>query len=269
MARLKAVAAPRALQSASREIQSLAVNWIIEQTQIGRIVVPPSLPEGLAVFYTTVDFDERLNESVATQLMRLVHQRFGIEAALSSCAQVHGKNVVHAAGGAHWRECDSCDALWSASKGNALAIKVADCLPVSIADVKHGVIANIHSGWRGAAQRITAETIDVLERETAFDVVVSQAWLGPAIRACCFEVGEEVVDQLRASYPDAESFVDRSHSKPHVDVAGLTAALLIQRGFAPENVHDSGLCTRCDDSIFHSYRRDPKRGGRNLALIAR
>jgi hypothetical protein len=244
------------------------VNWIIEQTQIGRIVIPPSLPEGLALFYTTVDFEGRLNESVATQLMRLVHQRFGIEVALASCAQVHGKNVVQA-GGAQWRECDSCDALWSASKGSALAIKVADCLPVSIADMEHGVIANIHSGWRGAAQRITAETLDVLGRETAFDAAVAQAWLGPTIRACCFEVGEEVVDQLRASYADAETFVDRSRAKPHVDIAGLTAALLIDRSFAPENVHDSGLCTRCNDSIFHSYRRDPKRGGRNLALIAR
>ncbi len=245
------------------------MNWIIEETQIGRIVVPPSLPEGLALFYTTVDFEGRLNENVDTQLMRLVHQRFGIEATLASCAQVHGKNVVPAGGGADWRECDSCDALWLASTGNALAIKVADCLPVSIADVQHGVIANIHSGWRGAAQRITAETLDVLERETSFDAAVAQAWLGPKIRVCCFEVGEEVVDQLRTSYPEAETFVDRSRAKPHVDIAGLTAALLIQRGFAPENVHDSGLCTRCDDSIFHSYRRDPKRGGRNLALIAR
>jgi YfiH family protein len=245
------------------------VNWIIEQTQIGRIVVPPSLPEGLALFYTTVDFEGRLNESVATQLMRLVHQRLGIEATLSSCTQVHGKNVVNAIAAERWRECDSCDALWSASKGAALAIKVADCLPVSIADTQHGVIANVHSGWRGAAQRITAEVLDELERETAFDAGVAQAWLGPTIRACCFEVGAEVVEQLRASYPDAETFVDRSREKPHVDVAGLTKALLIQRGFAPENVHDSGLCTRCDDSIFHSYRRDPKRGGRNLALVAR
>jgi purine-nucleoside/S-methyl-5'-thioadenosine phosphorylase / adenosine deaminase len=245
------------------------VNWIIEQTAIGRIVVPSSLPEGLALFYTTADFEGRLNESVATDLMRLVHQRFGIEATLLSCAQVHGKNVVHAAGGAHWRECDSCDALWSAITGNALAIKVADCLPVSIADMQHGVIANIHSGWRGAAQRITAETLDVLERETAFDTSLAHAWLGPTIRACCFEVGEEVVDQLRVSYPDAETFVDRSRAKPHVDIAGLTAALLVQCGFAKENIHDSGHCTRCDDSIFHSYRRDPKRGGRNLALIAR
>jgi YfiH family protein len=245
------------------------VNWIIEQTQIGRIVVPPSLPQGLALFYTTIDFEGRLNDDVAAQLLRVVRDRFGIDAALTSCNQVHGRNVVNAAADKNWRECDSCDALWSSSKGAALAIKVADCLPVSIADMEHGVIANIHSGWRGAAQRITAETLDVLERETDFDAGVAHAWLGPTIRACCFEVGEEVVDQLRSSFAEAESFVDRSRAKPHVDVPGLTAALLVQRGFAPENVHDSGLCTRCDDSIFHSYRRDPKRGGRNLALIAR
>ncbi len=245
------------------------MNWIIEQSEIGRIVVPPSLPEGLALFCTTIDFEGRLNDDVAARLVRVVRDRFGVDAALSSCTQVHGKNVVNATAGERWRECDSCDALWSASTGAALAIKIADCLPVSIADMQHGIIANVHCGWRGAAQRITAEMLDVLERETAFDAVVAQAWLGPTIRACCFEVGEEVVDQLRASYTDAETFVDRSRAKPHVDVAGLTAALLVQRGFAPENVHDSGLCTRCDDSIFHSYRRDPKRGGRNLALIAR
>jgi YfiH family protein len=241
----------------------------MEQTGIGRIVVPPSLPEGLALFYTTIDFEGRLNNDVAATLMRLVHQHFGIEAALVSCTQIHSKNVVNAKADKRWRECDSCDALWSANDGTALAIKVADCLPVSIADMQHGVIANIHSGWRGAVQRITAETLDVLDRETAFDAATAQAWLGPSIRACCFEVGEEVVDDFRASYADAEEFIDRSRAKPHIDVAGLTAALLAERGFMRENIHDSELCTRCDDSIFHSYRRDAKRRGRNLAVLAR
>src|SRR5664279_1860504 len=148
MACWKAVAGATAVQSASREIQFAAVNWTIEQSETGRIVVPPSLPEGLALFYTTVDFEGRLNDDVAAQLMRVTHDRFGVDAALSSCTQVHGKNVVNAIAGERWRECDSCDALWSAFEGAALAIKIADCLPVSIADTQHGVIANIHSGWR-------------------------------------------------------------------------------------------------------------------------
>src|SRR5205823_5633262 len=121
-----AVAAPRALQSASREIQSAAVNWNIEQSEIGRVVIPPSLPAGLALFYTTVDFDGRLNDNVAAQLMRLVRDRFGVDATLASCTQVHGKNVINANASKPWHECDSCDALWSATTGSALAIKIAD-----------------------------------------------------------------------------------------------------------------------------------------------
>jgi len=239
------------------------LSWPIEQTGIGRIVVPPSLPDGFGLFYTTIDFDGRLDQEAAARLMRIVHDRFGIDATLSTCVQVHGRNVVRVTSDTRWRECDSCDALFSSDSGTALGIKVADCLPVSIADMDRGIIANIHSGWRGAVQKIAAEAIDVVGPVG----VNAQAWLGPSIRVCCFEVGEEVVDEFRASYSNAEAFVDRSNAKPHIDLPALTAALLIERGFAPKHIHDSRLCTRCDGSIFHSYRR--KRGGRNLAIAAR
>jgi len=238
--------------------------WAIEQTEIGRIVVPPSLPDGFGLFYTTIDFDGRVNHEEAARLMRIVKQRFGIDAALATCTQVHGRNVVRADNAPTWRECDSCDGLWSSDRGTALGIKVADCLPVTIADMEHGVIANVHSGWRGAVQKIAAEAIDAIGGVSP----TAQAWLGPSIRACCFEVGEEVVEQFRESYDKADSFVDRGKEKPHVDLPGLTTALLIERGLKPQNIHDSGLCTRCDGSIFHSYRRGTKRGGRNLAIAA-
>jgi len=238
------------------------LSWPIEQTGIGRIVVPPSLPDGFGLFYTTIDFDGRLDQEAAARLMRIVRDRFGIDATLSTCVQVHGRNVVRAINDTRWRECDSCDALFSSDSGTALGIKVADCLPVSMADMDRGVIANIHSGWRGAVQKIATEAIDVIGPVG----VNAQAWLGPSIRVCCFEVGEEVVDEFRAAYSNAEAFVDRSNAKPHIDLPSLTAALLIERGFAPEDIHDSRLCTRCDGSIFHSYRR--KRGGRNLAIAA-
>ncbi|MEA2338616.1 MAG: purine-nucleoside/S-methyl-5-thioadenosine phosphorylase / adenosine deaminase [Thermoanaerobaculia bacterium] len=233
-----------------------------EQTEIGHIVVPPSLPEGFGLFYTTIDFEGHLKGDAVAKLMCIVRERFGIDASLATCAQVHGKTVVRA--DKNTRECDSCDALWSSESGTALGIKVADCLPVTLADMERGVIANIHSGWRGAVQKIAAEAIDAIGGVTAD----AQAWLGPSIRVCCFEVGEEVVEQFRESYAEAERFVDRGGAKPHIDLPALTTALLIERGIKPQNIHDSGLCTRCDGSIFHSYRRDAKRGGRNLAIAA-
>ena len=236
--------------------------WTIEPSPIGRIAVPPFVPKGFAVFCTTRDYLGRITEELSRELTGVVRQRFGVEATLTTCLQVHGVRVARATASKQWRECDDCDALWSDSTHTALGIKVADCLPVTMVDSTHSVIANAHSGWRGAVQRITAETIDALERETAFDPASAFAYLGPSIRVCCFEVGEEVAAQFDARY------VDRSHSKPHVDLIAFTTDILRERGFAADRISDSELCTRCEGSVFHSFRRDGKGGGRNLSVVA-
>jgi YfiH family protein len=237
--------------------------WTIEQLPLlGRIAVPPSLPQGLGVFCTTRDFYGRLDDSIARQITDAVRDRFGVEAVLNTCTQVHGATVAHAPVSRQWRECDSCDALWTAEAGVALGIKIADCLPITLADPVHGVLANVHSGWRGAAQEIVRATLDTL-RTTAFDPGSSFAYLGPSIRVCCFEVGEEVADRFEARY------ADRSHAKPHLDLVAFTKDVLLRAGLPESNISDSGLCTRCDGSIFHSYRRDGAGGGRNLMIAAR
>ncbi|HEY2829517.1 MAG TPA: polyphenol oxidase family protein [Thermoanaerobaculia bacterium] len=227
----------------------------VEHSPFGRIVVASNAP----LFYTTRDFDGRLNDRVAGEITSFILERFGIDTVLNTCTQVHGVTVAAGEKSKRWRECDSCDALWSAEGGVTLGIKVADCLPVSMLDRANKIAANIHSGWRGAAQNIVGETLDVMERSSAFSALDAEAWLGPSIRVCCFEVGEEVAERFD------ERFVERAHAKPHVDLPAYTADLLRARGI--ERIHDSGLCTRCEGSIFHSFRRDGS-GGRNLALLA-
>jgi hypothetical protein len=208
--------------------------------------VPPKVPPGFTLFYTTIDFDGRIDD----RIREVIHP-----ATLATCHQVHG--IVSRRAPTADREPE-CDAIWSDQKNIALAIKVADCLPVSIIDPKNSVIANIHSGWRGAVQGITAATLDAVP----LDPSESLAFLGPSIRVCCFEVGEEVAAEFDAR------FIDRTLGpKSHVDIAALTIGVLRERGFAEERIVDPGLCTRCVGSIFHSYRRD-KRSGRNLAIVA-
>jgi hypothetical protein len=201
----------------------------IEPSPLGRIVVAPHVPPGHRLFYTTIDYhgtiDERLTQFIGKPI--------------AQCNQVHGATVTRCGGG-------DCDALWS-DVPSALAIKVADCLPVSL--IGHGKIANIHCGWRGAVQRIVDVTLDAVG-------AVTDAWLGPTIRVCCFEVGEEVARQFPAE------FVDCTHAKPHVDIPAF-----VRSSLPGVRVHDSELCTRCDGSIFHSYRRDGRTGGRNLAIL--
>lgn len=232
--------------------------WTIESSSIGRIAVPPDLPPNVALFTTTSDY--RGLHPFADDLVRVTKERFGITASLTTCSQVHGATATRAARANGWRECDSCDALWSAETEVALGIKVADCLPVTMIDPVHSVIANVHSGWRGTVQRITSATLDALTRETRFDAASAHAFLGPSIRVCCFEVGYEVAAQFATQY------VDRSKAKPHVDLVKLTTDVLRERGIT--RISDSELCTRCEGSLFHSFRRDGKGGGRNLQVVA-
>ena len=238
-------------------------------------MIPEPLPEGFALFYTTADYDG----AIGAALMDVLRERFGVES-LATCTQVHGAAVEQA------KACPTeCDALFTDQRHLALGIKVADCLPVSLCDPAHRVIANIHSGWRGAVQNIVAATLDTLARDTAFDPAEAFAYLGPSIRVCCFEVGEEVAAQFDAR------FVDRTRGeKPHIDLAKFTDDILRRRGVV--HVIDTALCTRCDEGVaesrglevapssapqprdpatpqlrFHSYRRD-KKSGRNLAIAA-
>jgi YfiH family protein len=233
--------------------------FIVEESSVGRIVVPEVLPRGFGLFYTTRDLHGRLDKEVGERLASVLRERFGIDAVLATCVQVHGAAVTRATGAPRWRECDTCDALWADEKGIALGVKVADCLPVSLVDPAKGVIANIHSGWRGAVQRIVTATLD----QVPIDRRGSFVYLGPSIRACCFEVGDEVATQFDGR------FVDRSRPRAHVDLVAYTVDVLLNEGFSRERIFDSGLCTRCNNSIFHSYRRDRTGGGRNLAIVAR
>ena len=234
--------------------------WSIESLEpLGRIAIPPFVPLGFSLFCTTLDFDGRLSEDRVNLITEFVRERFGIASTLSTCTQVHGVTVQRALRDEKWRECDSCDALWADERNVSLAIKIADCLPVAMIDPAHAVIANVHSGWRGAVQGITAATVDAISSQTAFEPRSSYAYLGPSIRVCCFEVGEEVASQFDARY------VDRTYPKPHVDLVAFTTDILRARGL--DRISDSELCTRCDGSVFHSYRREGKGGERNLQIV--
>lgn len=217
--------------------------YSVEQSPLGRIIIAPNVPDGYRLFYTTRDFHGRVDETL--------RQFVGTE--LFTCHQVHGKNVTKAPATAVNSDCDTCDALWSDAPHTALGIKVADCLPVTLIDPDRGVIANIHSGWRGAVQRIVDSTIDAIGATRS-----TLAWLGPAIRVCCFEVGEEVAEQFPVQAHDR-----KRGPKTHVDVAAFTTQLLQARGIT--TIYDSGLCTKCGD-LFHSHRNRDK--GRNLAIVA-
>ncbi len=179
---------------------------------------------------------------------------------LHESSQVHGAAVVSVRGpDVLATRTLSADALVATEPGDAVAVRVADCVPVLLAVPGRGVAA-VHAGWRGVVAGVVGAALDVLGGATE-DVLAA---IGPCIGACCFEVGPEVADAIAAVSAPAVVH-PREGANPHVDLRAAVAWQLAARGV--DAVDQVGGCTRCDAARFHSFRRDGKRSGRLLAAI--
>jgi YfiH family protein len=162
------------------------------------------------------------------------------------------------------------DALITRVENIALAVQIADCFPVLIADPVKKAGAVVHSGWRGTLSCILRKTILAMERAFQSDPSQLVVAIGPGIRSCCFEVGEEVAGPFQEEYPDAGlvSPVSGSAGKYMLDLPKALEIQLKQAGVNPDMCYDLGACTRCNVSEFFSFRAEGKNSGRMMAVIA-
>ncbi len=177
----------------------------------------------------------------------------GSGARLATATQVHGTTIIEHSG--HWRgwlRGEEADGHLAREQGTAMAVTVADCVPVFLAHPS-GAAAALHSGWRGTAGRITARAI---ERFSALGLPAPDLRLhcGPAICGRCYEVSPDVYGQLTG----------RSIGLPtYVDLRALIADDARTLGVRAISV--SPLCTRCDNDRFYSHRAGD--AGRQLGVI--
>jgi YfiH family protein len=156
--------------------------------------------------------------------------------ALKLARQVHGADVVEVTAESP-RVAGRADGLVARRPGPVLGILTADCAPVVIAGSRGVTI--VHAGWRGLAA-------GVVERGVSAVAPPAVAWVGPAIGACCYRVGPEVVDAFGAAGLPVDG-PDR------VDPAA--AAVVALRRAGVDRVGAAALCTSCHPNFF-SYRRD-------------
>jgi polyphenol oxidase len=177
-----------------------------------------------------------------------------VAARLATASQVHGTRVVtHGDGWVGWLRVDDADGHATAVHGSALAVTIADCVPVFLAH-PGGAVALLHAGWRGTAAGILSEGIRVMSRLGAppTELVVH---LGPAICGACYEVSPDVHEQLTGQPALAPACVD---------LRGILRAEAASRGVRRISVSKS--CTRCGEGRFFSHRGGDS--GRQLAVIA-
>ncbi|MCV2358926.1 peptidoglycan editing factor PgeF [Paucibacter sp. TC2R-5] len=160
------------------------------------------------------------------------------------------------------------DASVSTTPGLAVAIQVADCLPVLFA--APGGVAGAHAGWRGLAGGVLEHTLATLCREAGCRPGDVQAWLGACIGPEAFEVGAEVLQAFAvpAVAASSEFFNYRPNAageaRWRADLAGLARQRLQRVGLSA--ISGGTWCTYSEPSRFFSYRRD-RVSGRMVAAI--
>lgn len=185
-------------------------------------------------------------------------------------AQVHGADVVDAAGIGPDRPVRTGDASIARAPGVVCAILTADCLPVLFADLEGKVVGAAHAGWRGLAGGVLGATVRAMRAQGAGEIT---AWMGPAIGPGAFEVGLDVRDAFLAALPGAATLAAFApKASPGIDqpvkfLADMfTLARLMLARDGVTRVHGGGLCTATASERFYSYRRD-RVTGRQASLI--
>jgi YfiH family protein len=183
------------------------------------------------------------------------------------------------------------DGLITDVRGVLLGIKVADCLPVILADRRRRAVGIFHAGWRGTAQRIVQKGVGEMRRQLGSRPADLVAVIGPGIGRCCYEIGEEVEAEFDSQFAySKELFEDvfdswslktkypmlflnqraPGHGEPalsrHLDLVEANRRQLLDAGLPEENIEPLGLCTACRTDLFFSYRKEHVTG-RMLAVV--
>lgn len=170
----------------------------------------------------------------------------------TSGRQVHGAQPAHVDGNERGAGADSpdttlpgIDALWTDKPGAVLAVLIADCVPVLLADPVNRRIATVHAGWRGMTSGVIEATVDAMGGAAG----ALMAFIGPSIGPCCYEVGDDVAEPARARLGPE---VERRNGTVRVDLWGGARIALRRAGVS--SIHLSALCTRCEPHRFFSHR---------------
>lgn len=168
---------------------------------------------------------------------------------------------------------NNVDGLLTNVKGVTLLIKVADCQGIFLYDPVKEVIGNIHSGWKGTANKIIIKAIDKMVLEYGSnkeDIIVC---INPCIQSCHFEIEDDVLNEFKnkigSLINEFLSIGDKKEGKQkyYLDLVNLNKRLLINDGLREENIYLSNECTVCDKDKYYSYRED-KTTKRNGCIIS-
>jgi YfiH family protein len=244
----------------------VASGFVWKDTAAGHALISTDLDQFSAHLFTTralqfrgglIDDDyDRLGDALGVSASDVVRVR-----------QVHGRVVRLVRPGDDLTGVPVADALVSTDPARAIAVRIADCVPVLLADRRSRMVAAIHAGWRGTAAGVCQAVIDVV-RSLGVDPADVIAAVGPSIGPCCYQVDAAVRRAFDASHHDAAAwFADDGPGRWRLNLWQATVDQLTRAGVRAANVHVVRLCTAEHLDVCYSHRKEGPSTGRLVAAI--
>lgn len=152
------------------------------------------------------------------------------------------------------------DALITDKKILPIAVFTADCLSIFLYDPKSKAIGITHAGWRGSKAKIAVRAVELMQEEFGTRIKDLYVGFGPAIRSCCYEVGEDFKDD----FPDD---IIQRENRFYLDLIDINKKQLFTFGVARDKLFDSEICTSCRNEEFFSHRREKNSEARIISVI--
>ena len=168
--------------------------------------------------------------------------------------QVHGNRVVVIEEVTD--EDPTADALVTGIPGISLAVQVADCIPLLLHSGES--VAAVHVGRKGLVNGVALAALETMRDMGSSEIT---AIIGPSICGNCYEVSQEIYDEVTALHPAAASRT--ALGTPALDLPAALRVLLESQSIA---FIDESRCTRENDDLY-SYRRDGVTG-RQAGIIS-
>lgn len=182
-------------------------------------------------------------------------------------AQVHGRAVLTVTPGASMPPRPEADAIVSFDPARVIAVRVADCVPVLLADRAHRVVAAVHAGWRGTCSGVVSAAVEAIV-DAGVPASTLVAALGPSIGPCCYQVDDRVRLAFLAMTPDAASwFAEDGPGKWRLDLWQANRDQLEDAGVPADQIFSAGFCTSDNLDRCYSYRKEGSGTGRLVGAI--
>ena len=184
------------------------------------------------------------------------------------------------------------DGLISNRRGVLLGVQVADCVPVLVADQRTGAVGAFHAGWRGTVKRIVECGVGSMRAGFGCRPRDLYAAIGPCIHACCYSVGEEVVDAFTSQFVYGQELFSEVYNRDpvkdkypllfltarapghsnigpqtHLDLVAANRRQLLDSGISESRIWTAEQCTSCRTDLLFSHRAEAGCTGRMMGMV--